>query len=582
VSLQAIPLAWVLGYAVAAFLWKGLCIQAVVAVLLAQIRPQDTRTRYMVLCLALFLCVAVLVADVIRMYGSVSMSGGATDVAVGLTARPAFELAPMVPAAWPFWLALAWLAGVVLMMLRLFAGMAWLRGLVQASQPWTDAAWQVRVAGMARQLRLPREVGLRVVQGLSSPVTAGWLKPVLLVPASVITGMPADLLEALLAHELAHIRRYDYLINLLQHIAEALLFFHPSVWWLSRRVRVERERIADEMAAALIGNPHRLAHALNALSTHTAADETRPRLAQRASDGQLADRIRRLVRPAKPATRSAWAISLLAAAWAVVGVCGWSALDQTRMQAFTWFGARHVALPGFPSIDALVDASGAAHVLVVDSHSGEKLIGRAEDDMVPIASLTKLVTAMVVLDAAPDLTRRIRIVEEDAEATKAGVSQLPVGTVTTLDTLLKLALMSSDNRAAHALARSYPGGASAFVGALQRKTAALGLQHTTLHEPTGLSPDNRSTASDIERIVRAAADYPAIARDTILPAETVNIGGGVIQYRNTNPLVGRRGWDIQLSKTATSAGAGRCLVMRVRLVDRDLTLVLLNGRRAPA
>ena len=126
-------------------------------------------------------------------------------------------------------------------------------------------------------------------------MTAAAFKPVLLVPANLVTGMPPDLLEALLAHELAHVRRHDYLVNLLQFAAEILLFFHPTVWWLSRRIRIERERIADDMAAALIGQPRRLALALNALSQD--ADAAPAPVAPAARDGDLLDRIRRLTRP---------------------------------------------------------------------------------------------------------------------------------------------------------------------------------------------------------------------------------------------------------------------------------------------
>ena len=157
-------------------------------------------------------------------------------------------------------------------------------------------------------------------------------------------------------------------------------------------------------------------------------------------------------------------------------------------------------------------------------------------------------------------------------------SPLPVGASVTLDTLLRLALMASDNRAAHALARTYPGGEAAFAQALRRKTAALHLEHTTLEEPTGLSPANRASAADVGRIVSAAAAYPQIARDTTTPAETVHAAGDSLRYRNTNPLVGAQGWDIRLSKTGASTEAGRCLAMRIHIDDRDLTLVLLDGR----
>ena len=246
-------------------------------------------------------------------------------------------------------------------------------------------------------------------------MTAGWFKPVLLVPANLVTGMPPDLLEALLAHELAHVRRHDYLVNLLQFAAEILLFFHPTVWWLSRRIRIERERIADDMAAALIGQPRRLALALNALSQD--ADAAPAPVAPAARDGDLLDRIRRLTRPDSLPARRAVAMPALAAMLAVAiagaGVQAGPA-DDGRADA-----ARR-ALAQLPGIDALIQSSGASHVLVLDARSGDTLVGVAENEAVPIASLTKLMTAMVLLDAAPDLSQPVRIDERDAEAARGG------------------------------------------------------------------------------------------------------------------------------------------------------------------
>nr|WP_275298724.1 M56 family metallopeptidase [Achromobacter xylosoxidans] len=477
---------------------------------------------------------------------------------------------------WPLWLAAAWLAGSALAALRVLLGLGWLRGVLRASQPWADPAWQARVAGMAGRLRLSRAVGLRVVRNLSTPVTAGWLKPVILVPASLVTGMPADLLAALLAHELAHVRRHDYLVNLLQHAAEVLLFFHPSIWWLSRRLRIERERIADQMAATLIASPMPLARALHALAR--AATESPAPVAPAARDGDLLDRIRRLARPDTLAARRAVALPALAMSCALAGFGAWSALAAGPAQPLSAQEAQRL-MARMPGVQALIEASGASHVLVLDSRSGATLFGRAENDAVPIASLTKLVTAMVVLDTSPDLSRRIRIDERDALATASGAaSPLPVGASVTLDTLLKLALMASDNRAAHALARAYPGGETAFAEALQRKAAALRLEHTTLRDATGLSNANRASAADVGRIINAAAAYPQIARDTTTLADTVEAAGSRLSYRNTNPLVGARDWDVRLSKTGNSTEAGRCLAMRLHIDDRDLTLVLLNGR----
>jgi D-alanyl-D-alanine endopeptidase (penicillin-binding protein 7) len=137
-------------------------------------------------------------------------------------------------------------------------------------------------------------VRLRVVDGLASPITAGWWRPVVLVPASLVAGMPPQLLEALLAHELGHVRRHDYLVNLLQNVIETLLFYHPAVWWLSRRIRAEREQIADDFAARHLGEPRRLALALSELEKLQFSSH---HLAQAANGGDLMARIRRLLRP---------------------------------------------------------------------------------------------------------------------------------------------------------------------------------------------------------------------------------------------------------------------------------------------
>jgi hypothetical protein len=148
--------------------------------------------------------------------------------------------------------------------------------------------------------RLRRGVALRLVDNLESPVSAGWLRPMVLLPVSLLTRMPVDLIEALLAHELAHVRRHDYLVNLLQSAIEALLFYHPVVWWLSHRIRVEREQIADQLAAELACAPHRLALALSELSDlQRAAPEPALRLVQAANGNQLVSRIQRLLHPAR-------------------------------------------------------------------------------------------------------------------------------------------------------------------------------------------------------------------------------------------------------------------------------------------
>jgi D-alanyl-D-alanine carboxypeptidase/D-alanyl-D-alanine endopeptidase (penicillin-binding protein 7) len=220
----------------------------------------------------------------------------------------------------------------------------------------------------------------------------------------------------------------------------------------------------------------------------------------------------------------------------------------------------------------------ARHMMVVDETTGEVLLSKDEQDSVPMASLTKLLTAMVVLDAGQDLNEPITIGTEDLDTLKHTHSGVPVGTTLPRAELLELALLASDNHAASSLARHYPGGLTCFLAAVQLKAAALELAGTRVVEPTGLSPDNRSSASDLAVVLRAAAAYPAIVAATTQARGQVLINGRPYRALNTNRLVGRPGWDILLSKTGFTNEAGRCLVMRLRAAGRTVLLVLLNAR----
>jgi D-alanyl-D-alanine carboxypeptidase len=186
-------------------------------------------------------------------------------------------------------------------------------------------------------------------------------------------------------------------------------------------------------------------------------------------------------------------------------------------------------------------------------------------------------TAMVVLDAKLDPSEKLRIAREDVDTLKHSVSHVPVGAEMPRLSALKLALMSSDNRAAAALARTYPGGTSAFALAMQSKIRSLGLTHTAMTEPTGLSPANTSTATEVAKIAAAAARYPEIARITSDKSTRVAINGRPRELHNTNRLVGRKGWDIGLSKTGYTDEAGRCLTMRMKSGDKHFTVVLLDA-----
>jgi len=225
---------------------------------------------------------------------------------------------------------------------------------------------------------------------------------------------------------------------------------------------------------------------------------------------------------------------------------------------------------------------GSQSVLVVENDTGKILLEKNADTVVPIASLTKLMTAMVVLDAKLDMNEQIEIDRDDVDRVKFSSSRVPVGASISRSDVLHLALMSSDNRAAAALARTYPGGNEAFKAAVRRKIRALGMTQTTIEEPTGLSPHNRSTAGDLVKMAVASVRYPDIVRMTTETRETIDINGRGVEYHNTNRLVGAKGWDIGLSKTGYTNEAGRCLIMNITAAGKKATLVLLNAGASSA
>lgn len=218
--------------------------------------------------------------------------------------------------------------------------------------------------------------------------------------------------------------------------------------------------------------------------------------------------------------------------------------------------------------------SGAA--LVIDQ-SGDALFQKNAGVVTPIASITKLMTAMVVLDSAPNLQAPITITDEDVDYLRGSRSRLSVGSVMTRETALLLALMSSENRAANALARHYPGGMPALLAAMNIKAQALGMRDTRFEDPTGLNSNNVSTANDLAKMVAAAYRYPLIREYTTTSEATVDVGRRELVYHNTNPLVKNTDWDVGLSKTGFINEAGKCLVMQARVADKALYIVLLDS-----
>lgn len=221
----------------------------------------------------------------------------------------------------------------------------------------------------------------------------------------------------------------------------------------------------------------------------------------------------------------------------------------------------------------------SAKALVINQETGEVLYAKSTETATPIASVTKLMTAMVVLDAGLPMDELITVSSDDVDTLKGSSSRLPVGTTLPRSEMLQLALMASENRAASALGHAYPGGYYAFVQAMNAKARALGMTSSHFVEATGLSSDNVSTAEDLARMVNAAYEYSEIRQVSTAPSYEVAFNGArhASEFRNTNILVRKGDWDIGLSKTGYISEAGRCLVMQAKIAGQPLIIVLLDS-----
>ena len=215
--------------------------------------------------------------------------------------------------------------------------------------------------------------------------------------------------------------------------------------------------------------------------------------------------------------------------------------------------------------------------LIQNQNTGEVLLEKKSDAVLPIASITKLMTAMVVLDGGQSLSEEVVITEDDLDTLKGTGSRLALGTHLTREQLLHLALMSSENRAASALGRSYPGGIAAFVHAMNIKARMIGLADTHFSDSTGLNPLNVSSPRDLARMVSAASTYPLIRQFSTSSEEHVQIGRRVQRFGNTNSLVRSPEWEIGLSKTGYIQEAGRCLVMQAWVNKQPVIIVLMDS-----
>ena len=215
--------------------------------------------------------------------------------------------------------------------------------------------------------------------------------------------------------------------------------------------------------------------------------------------------------------------------------------------------------------------------LILDQDTDEVLFSKNAQAVLPIASLTKLMTAVVVAEAGQPLDEVLNVTQADVDTEKGSRSRLKVGTRLSREEALHLALMSSENRAAHALGREYPGGVDAFVKAMNLKAIALGMGATRFVEPTGLSSQNRSSASDLATLVKAAHAHPIIRDMSTSPSYQIDVGSRHVQFVNTNRLLRNPDWDIGLQKTGYITEAGRCMVMQTRMAGRQLIMIFLDS-----
>ena len=361
------PLAQTLGWTLIHFLWQGAALGLLAWLAQGLLSRASAKARYGLACAFLMLMVAAPVTTFLMLQRQAPAPPGVLTLNVEAAALPAPALVPLtqrvkatLDPALP-WLLAGWAAGVLLLSTR-FLG-SWLRvqRLRRRSATPVPSEWHLVLSRLCRELNLSRTVRLLQSAAVEVPTALGWLRPVILLPACALTGLAPVQLEAILAHELAHVRRGDFLVNLLQSLVEVLLFYHPAVWWLSSRIRAERELCCDDVAAALCGDPLILARALTNLETLREPVAPSPtHLALAANGGSLMHRVRHLLHPALPVTSGARAAALALLAASLLGAAGVALQDKkpppkgdqnTRMKVIDGDRQMDVRLKGEVKLD---------------------------------------------------------------------------------------------------------------------------------------------------------------------------------------------------------------------------------------
>lgn len=322
-----------LAWALVHFLWQGLILWAVTALAFRLARRRSAQCRYALGCVALLLALACPVATYFYVRPD-ALAKAALDLqgmslqelenlAATLANRESLPLMVRVKLAFQPWLPIilaAWVMGSGMLALRLLGGWIWMQRLRRKVEP-LESYWESKIQALARSMGLQKTIFVAISHHVDSPLVIGWLRPIILIPAACLLAMEPLALESLLVHELAHIRRRDYLVNLVQSFVEVLLFYHPAIWWISRRVRTEREACCDDAAVAHTGDPLHYAETLNLLddlrlqfaasARKAQAAQADYSLAQQARGGTLMLRISRLLNPSQT-QRTSWALPALA------------------------------------------------------------------------------------------------------------------------------------------------------------------------------------------------------------------------------------------------------------------------------
>jgi beta-lactamase regulating signal transducer with metallopeptidase domain len=341
------PLIQSIGWALLHFVWQGAAIGLATAATLRALDRTQANARYLAACTGLALMILAPASSVLADRGTVPLESATLAAASGELVRSVSN-AQALPVA-----VAGWMAGVVLLSIRLLASCIRVERLKRATRD-VDEGIARRVRVLAHRLGVERAISVGESALVRVPTVVGCLRPVILLPASVVTGMPAAHLDALLAHELAHVRRHDYFVNVLQSIVETLLFYHPAVWWCSRQIRIEREHCCDDLVVEVCGD--RLVYA-TALTQLEELRGLKPMLSLNANGGRLIDRVRRLLSqtPANEGRSTLWALagSLTVVVIAIVLTPVFLTADAPRLPATPGQTASPLARPQSPELPAL-------------------------------------------------------------------------------------------------------------------------------------------------------------------------------------------------------------------------------------